>query len=43
MAKRTDCLSEVTMPRIGELLNERWQIGARHALYHKDGKLISHM
>ena len=26
------------MPRgIGELLNRRWRIGARHALYHKDG------
>jgi 5-methylcytosine-specific restriction enzyme A len=23
---------------IGELLNQRWNIGARHALYHKDGK-----
>ncbi|HKZ01824.1 MAG TPA: hypothetical protein VJ180_06275 [Pyrinomonadaceae bacterium] len=22
---------------IGELLNQRWKIGARHALYHKDG------
>ncbi len=25
------------MPHIGELLNRRWKIGARHALYHKDG------
>ncbi len=25
------------MARIGELLNDRWQIGARHALYHRDG------
>jgi 5-methylcytosine-specific restriction enzyme A len=24
-------------PRIGALLNRRWNIGARHALYHKDG------
>ena len=23
--------------RIGALLNKRWNIGARHALYHKDG------
>ena len=23
--------------RIGELLNQRWKIGAQHALYHKDG------
>jgi 5-methylcytosine-specific restriction protein A len=23
---------------IGERLNHRWKIGARHALYHKDGK-----
>lgn len=23
--------------RIGDLLNRRWKIGARHALYHKDG------
>jgi len=23
--------------RIGALLNKRWKIGARHALYHKDG------
>ncbi len=22
---------------IGELLNQRWKIGAQHALYHKDG------
>jgi hypothetical protein len=22
---------------IGALLNQRWRIGARHALYHKDG------
>ena len=24
--------------RVGELLNKKWRIGARHALYHKDGK-----
>jgi hypothetical protein len=24
--------------RIGELLNRKWKIGARHALYHKDGE-----
>jgi 5-methylcytosine-specific restriction protein A len=23
--------------QIGELLNRRWRLGARHALYHKDG------
>jgi len=23
--------------RVGELLNQKWRIGARHALYHKDG------
>ncbi len=23
--------------RIGDLLNRRWKIGARHSLYHKDG------
>ena len=27
------------MPRaIGRMLNDRWKVGARHALYHKDGK-----
>jgi len=23
--------------KVGDLLNRKWKIGARHALYHKDG------
>lgn len=32
-------LLETLMPKhIGKLLNHRWQVGASHALYDKDGK-----
>jgi hypothetical protein len=36
-------MTDFPLTPTGRLLNELWRVGARHALYHKDGVWFNHL